>query len=391
MVEETNNMRDITSLEDFQGWENSADEKDFFTEVITDETKPEVAEDEVEKPKEKEEKENKKKPEKKEEESLFKENVENEEKVDKKDEEEEEKIINPNIEAVKLLKEKGIIDFELEEGEELTEEKAAEIAENVEDNFDEAVDKRVEELFEDLPDFVKQLNKYAIKGGDLKQFLNTVTNSDNPAIKEDIDLDIESNQELVIREMLKKEDYDDEEVETQLEFLKESGKLEKFAEKKFNKWKANKKKEQEQLIQQQEAQARAEKEAIRKTKQKTSAFLSENENIGELEITKADIKTLPSYMNDKKVKLQNGASITQLQKELFYDIPQNEKAFMQLATLVKNRNEDGTFNFKSIMKKAKTKVAKEVKANIRRSKTSIPTKSKNKNQQLKRNLADFFN
>ena len=95
-------------------------------------------------------------------------------------------------------------------------------------------------------------------------------------------------------------------------------------------------------------------------------------------------------MNDKTIKLQNGASISEMQKELFYDLPKNKEAFMQLAVLLKNRNEDGTFNFERIEKQTKSKLAREVKASIRRSKTSIPTSVSNKKSSVKA-LADYFN
>ena len=96
-------------------------------------------------------------------------------------------------------------------------------------------------------------------------------------------------------------------------------------------------------------------------------------------------------MNDKVVKLNNGNTITTMQKELFIDLPKNEKALIQLATLLRNRNEDGTFNFESIIKKAATEVSRTVKENIRRNKSSIPASTTSKNKQSEKSLADYFN
>jgi hypothetical protein len=95
-------------------------------------------------------------------------------------------------------------------------------------------------------------------------------------------------------------------------------------------------------------------------------------------------------MNDKTVKLQNGTTITQMQKELFYDLPKNEKALIQLATLLKNRNEDGSFNFDSIVKSTKTKVVQEVRQELRRNKSSILGNSTTQSKQSDKSLADYF-
>jgi len=407
-----NKMKSLTDLEDFQGWESLSDEGDFFkeTEKASKEKSTETKDvlNNVEKDEEgteaKTEIEKDDKNESKKDDLFSSENpIENEENGGEEEEskagiegegkgdEEEDKTktpTTPNIVAANLLKEKGLIDFEIEDDKELTEEEAGEL---LEDKYDEAIEKRIGELFEDLPDVVKQLNKYALDGGDVSKFFGTLTKSSSSKISDNMDLDDENNQELVVREMLKAEDNDDEYIETQLEFLKDSGKLGMFAQKEYNKWKKVKAEQQKKLLDKQRDEREKERKAIKQAKQETSSFLADNDEIGELQFSKSDKKTLPTYMNDKTIKLQNGMNISQMQKELFYDLPQNKKALMQLATLMKNRNKDGTFNFKSIIKNTETKVANKVKENVRRSKQSIPTKSKIKNSTPKRSLADFFN
>ena len=144
------------------------------------------------------------------------------------------------------------------------------------------------------------------------------------------------------------------------------------------------------LIQQEQAKE-AEKKAIKEAKARVSTFVNTNEEIEGIRFTKEDKKVLASYMNDKVVKLNNGNTITTMQKELFIDLPKNEKALIQLATLLRNRNEDGTFNFESIIKKAATEVSRTVKENIRRNKSSIPASTTSKNKQSEQSLADYFN
>ena len=90
------------------------------------------------------------------------------EKDDEKEEKEEKKILTlrlwskilrqqtelNSVSVVSKLKEKGFIDFELEEGEELTEELAEEI---LEEGFEVKINEKIDELFKDLPDNVREL------------------------------------------------------------------------------------------------------------------------------------------------------------------------------------------------------------------------------------------
>ena len=377
------------SLENFSGWDDQGQEQDFFgmletaspEEVIVEETEVvETPTDEVEETAE----EKKDKPAEKDFFSMSE--TEQSTETEEEEEEEQEQGKTGSIGTANFLKEKGLIEFELEEDEELTEEKASEI---IEDKFEEAIELRMKELFEELPSEVKALNNYIIKGGSFNQYLATVMQSQNVGISADIDLTEESNQELVIRQMLKSEEYDQDYIDTQIEFLKDSGKLEAFSKAQFTKWKKDNEAVQTQLAKSQADAALKEKERIRKEKKQDSAFLTENDAIGFLTFSKEDKKQLPSYMNDKTVKLQNGATITQFQKELFYDLTESKEAMIQLAVLMRNRNEDGTFNFESVAKNTKTKVTKEVKENVRRSK-STPNKSGNNSPAKPRSLASYF-
>ena len=69
----------------------------------------------------------------------------------------------------------------------------------------------------------------------------------------------------------------------------------------------------------------------------------------------------------------------------------NETAVLQLAKMLRTRNKDGSFNFKEIEMIAKTKVAQEVRENVRRNKTNTPTKSVSRNGSSQtKSLADYF-
>lgn len=312
--------------------------------------------------------------------NLFDENIQTENIINEIKEEYVQESLN--ISVLNNLKEKGFIDYELEEGEELTEALAEEL---IEEKLEESVENRVKDLLNDLPDLAKEIIQYSLKGGNVNDFISNLQS--NNSINLEINLDKEENQILVLKQLLKLEDKDDEEIETEIEYLKDSNKLKLISEKKFNKYKVELANNKKELLEEQEKEIENQKKLIKESKNKISTFLSKTEELDGIKFSKEDKKVLPSYMNDKTVKLQNGTTITQMQKELFYDLPKNETALIQLATLLKNRNEDGTFNFDSIVKSTKTKVVQEVRQDLRRNKNSSSTIQ---NRQSDRNLADYF-
>lgn len=291
------------------------------------------------------------------------------------------------VKTLNFLKEKGFIDFESEE--ELTEETANEV---LEDSFAAAVESRVEDLFDGLPDSVKQLNNYVLKGGDLNSFIDNLINTSKGGIQDGMDIEDENSQETIVREMMRKDGNDEELIETQIEFLKDSGKLGMFARKNYEKWKEERKQQHKALV---EKQARVEKEIrqnLRESKRRMKEVLSKSKDLGGIPVNKEIKDSIPEYAVDRTVKLQNGSYISQMQKELYYDLPQNETAYLQLAALMRNRNEDGTFNFNNIKEAVQTEITGKVRDGVRRVDNSIPTNSKNRSfKQTNKSLADFFN
>jgi len=264
--------------------------------------------------------------------------------------------------ALRYLADKGIIklDGEIPDG--------GDADDLLEDGFAGAVEQRVEELFAGLPAAVKQLNKFVMDGGDLGEFLGRLSKG----------------------EALAAEGSDDEEIEAQLEFLKDSGRMEAIARKKYQKWLSKRKAEQEDLVRQQAEAKRLEREQLRESRRRVQAMLEETDSIGRLGVSREDRKALPSYMNEKSVPLQNGTSITELQRDIFYELPKNEKAFLQLAMLMRNRNADGTFNFDGIAREVETEVVRDVRSKVRRAKEAVPNRSKAETRRQARSLADFF-
>lgn len=371
----------------FSGWEDATTTEDFFSDLDQESVEQDSTKEVIEEITKEEEIETKEETSDKDEDLFGSFDEEDEKDIEKVDDDEVEDKSSGTVSVLNALKEKGLLDFELEEGEELTEELAEEL---LEEKFEETIEERIKEKIEDLPEDVKLFMQFALKGGSFSEFIQQsgIGNS-GPTLTEGMDLEDEKNQEAIVRQILEEEGNDQETIETQVELLKDSDRLKTFAERKYKKWLADVKEQKEELVRKQELQQRQLKEKIKEDKKKVNAILEE-ENIGGLTPTKDDKKTLASFLNDRTVKLQNGVTITELQKELYYEIPKNDKAMVQLALLVKNRNADGTFNFDNLVKEAETKVTREIKKNIRRNKTAIPNSGGNKNKGGK-TLADYFN
>lgn len=265
----------------------------------------------------------------------------------------------------------------------------------LDNSLDQIVESKVRDLFRELPQELRQLNQFVLKGGDMKEFLATLSKQENHVdilSQDDIDLDDEEVQEQVVRELLKNEDpdLDDDDIEAQIEALKNRDKLGDFAQKKYSKYLKKVEYEREQILKEQEHKRRLQKEELKEYKENTYKFLQENKSIGEIDFSKDDKENLPSYIYDKTIPLQNGSKISNFEKDLFYEVLGNSTTALQLAVLLRNRNSDGSFNFKKIKEKLRTELSKNVKDNIRRTKETMPTGSKSTGSSSIVNLASIF-
>ena len=373
----------------FEGWEEAQTTEDFFSALDDNTEIGTSAEEIIDKVIEEEDIViDKNKP--KAEASLFDdEDIENGggESFEEDDEENDSKTpATANISLLNSLKDRGLLEYELEEGVELTEELADEL---IEDRFEETIDERIKDKLSALPEDAQEAIQFVLQGGSFSDYIRTITSDSGLSLSEDMDLESEKNQILVLQEILGQEEDDEEFIESQIEALKDNGKLKVFAEKKFAKWLAETKAKKTALLQEQAAKKIEVKNTIKESKRKVTEVLTKSEDIGGLQPSKEDKKEVASYMNDRAVALQNGAEITEMQKELFYELPKNETAMIQLAILLRNRNEDGTFNFESIINKTKTKLAKDIKDNVRRGNSGLPGSAEKKSRTDK-SLAAYF-
>jgi len=298
---------------------------------------------------------------------------------DSEEEEEETVQAGTNLSTLNYLKEKGLVDFELEEDEELTEEKAEAI---LEDSYEDSVESRVSEIMQELPDEVKNIVKYSMNGGDIGNLLSTMASQPTAKITKDLDLEDEANQVLVVSKARQAMGEDSETIDTYIDFLKESGKLKSVSEKEKTKIISAQEKLASQKAQEQAEAKRQAKENHRKFKNEITSFVLETEKIGDLPLTKQDKKSLPTFISDRNKQLEDGRTVTGLQEALYNALNDKEKT-IQLAKILQS-----DFDFSSIKKAGKTETAREVKRDLTRSKNnSVKTGSK----KVKRtSLADFF-
>ena len=94
------------------------------------------------------------------------------------------------------------------------------------------------------------------------------------------------------------------------------------------------------------------KEDLRKKEYKKdiSDFVSKNEKIGPLTLTKSDKKDIVSYITDRNVKLKNGQSISSFYADL-ESVLSKKETLLQLAKLLRLRDRTGNFDFKEIEKR----------------------------------------
>lgn len=284
--------------------------------------------------------------------------------------------------TLEYLKEKGLVDFELEEGEELTDDLAEQI---MEDDFDTRVDARIQEMADDMPEDAANFFKFVKSGGSPQQYLLKLAQQQvSTRIVENIDLENESNQELVIREQMATEGDDQESIEAQIEFLKDSGKMKTFAEGKYRKWDKKNQAEKAQMVKDQKKAADDVKAKDRKLKKTIGDFIKDKDSVGSLKLTKKEKKELPSYMTDRTVALQNGSRTTKMAFEL-HEAMQDETKALIIAKLVKS-----DFNFEVFKEDAEDKTAKEVRKNIRRNDNKPSKSGKSGSPKKKGSLADLF-
>ena len=264
----------------------------------------------------------------------------------------------------KDLKEAGIFKHvELEEGEELDADRFYELQQ---EEYDKEVEERLsiwatKDLDEDAQAFIK----FKLQGGNTSEFFKTYQNTSEITLG---DIEDEDYQDSLIRYQLQKEGWDKDEIEDRLEFLTESNKKPKFAEKYHNRLVQEQEQEKQALVKQAEEQKGRARQQEEQFKTSIKETLDTNKEINGIKFSDKDKNGLINFLT-KKEKLEDGRIVTGFQRKLSESFSDPKK----IALLAKILNDD--FDFSSFEKSAITKKTKEIKRNIEQRQSMRPSGS----------------
>ena len=264
----------------------------------------------------------------------------------------------------KDLKEAGIFKHvELEDGEELDADRLYELQqEEIEAEVTSRLDAWAsQELDEDAKAFIK----FKIQGGDTSEFFKTYQSTSEITLG---DIEDEDYQDNLIRYQLQKEGWDKDEIEDRLEFLTESNKKSKFAERYHDRLIKEQEKEKQALVKQAEEQKIRAKQQEEQFRASIKDTLDTNKEINGIKFTDKDKGNLINFLT-KREKLEDGRVITGFQRKLSESFNDPKK----IALLAKILNDD--FDFSSFEKSAITKKTKEIKRNIEQRQSMRPSGS----------------
>jgi len=265
----------------------------------------------------------------------------------------------------KDLKETGIFKHvEIEEDEEIDADRLYELQQ---EEIEAEVGARLESWAnEDLDEDAQAFIKFKLQGGNTADFFKTYQNNSQITLG---DIEDENYQDQLIRYQLQKEGWDKDEIEDRLEYLTDSNKKSKFAEKYYSKLEKEIEQEKQNLNKQAEEQRQRAKLQEEEFKASIKDTLDANSEIKGLKLSDKDKGTILNFLTRKDQKIDNNTSITGFQKKLS-EVFKDPNKIVLLAKLV---NDD--FDFSTLEKSTVTKKTKEVKRNIENRQSMRPSGS----------------
>jgi hypothetical protein len=159
---------------------------------------------------------------------------------------------------------------------------------------------------------------------------------------------------------LRNQGYDQEYIDSQLEFLKDSGKLGAISKKAYNKIIAEQETETAGEVARQATLVENRKKAAREYKSNITTHINSLDEMGGLPISKQDKSVLPTYISEPTVELQDGRYVSEMQADLFKVMADKDKIVL-LAKLLKT-----DFDFSAIERKKQTQAARGIKEAVER-------------------------
>ncbi|MCK4520970.1 MAG: hypothetical protein KAU20_00215, partial [Nanoarchaeota archaeon] len=275
---------------------------------------------------------------------------------------EEQEGVNYYTDTFAKMKEGGIFQNaeDLPEGEELTQEKFIELQDN---EIESRVDEAFEGFFSELDGDAAAFLKHKKEGGSTEDFFKVYgKNVGTPTG----DLDDEAHQEKLARHYYKSVEGEDlEDIDDKIAWLKESGKLEKYAQKFDTKLKEQESKAKEDLKKQTLADTKANDASKKAFADSVQEALDNIEQVDNFKFTPKSKKSLFPFITKPTVKVGKNRYITGMQSKLQTALKTPEKMLI-LAQLLEN-----DFDISNILADANTKVTKKLKSDIQRQKKGV--------------------
>jgi hypothetical protein len=355
------------TIDQFGGWEEASQQHDFFGETnLVEDVITSVEKDDVEDPAKVEAAKEKVAKEKEDQELIDKQFETFETSNSKITEDENEgadpgtpgaaSVVSPKT-TLAFLKERGLVEYEEDPEKPLTDADAENL---IEDSWEAALEKEVESTIKELPDELKQLIKFASKGGDVGELLGKMVQHATSGINKNSDIENEDIQVLAVTMDLRNQGYDQEYINDQIEFLKEKDKLEGIAKKSFDKIVAEQEAETAGQVERQKQVLDNKKKAAREYKTNITTHINSLEDAGGLPISKQDKTVLPTYISEPTVELQDGRFVSEMQADLFKVMADKDKIVL-LAKLLKS-----DFDFSAIERRKQSVAARGIKDEIQR-------------------------
>jgi len=351
------------TIDQFAGWEDTSQQHDFFGETnLVEDVITSVEKDDVVDPVKKTEKETKAK----EEQELIDDQFKDFNPVSKVSSEDDEENIVAEKESVSIvspkttlafLKEKGLVDYDEDPDNPLTDDDADNL---LEDSWEKSVEAEVESTIKELPDELKQLIKFASNGGNVGELLSKMVQQATSVVNKNSDISNEDVQVLAVTMDLRNQGYDQEYINDQIEFLKEKDKLETIAKKSFDKIIGEQETENAGQVQKQKEVLEYRKKQAREYKTNITTHINSLEEMGGLPISKQDKTILPTYISEPTVELQDGRVVSEMQADLFKVMADKDKIVL-LAKLLKT-----DFDFSSIERKKQSQAARGIRDEVQR-------------------------
>lgn len=274
----------------------------------------------------------------------------------------------------KNLKQKGVISIEVEDENDIDEETFIEIQE---EEIEARMDETIKSFMDELDDDAKAFLRFKREGGETSDFFkiyNELGKIPTPASDE------KSQIKFLEYYYSNFEDLDEDDIEDKIEWLKETGKVSKYAEKYYDNIEEQIKVRQEETVRRQQEMQKQQEEQRKQYVKDLKNLIEDNGQIKDWSLTSKDKKDLHGYMTKAAVKIGENNFLTQFQNDLQQAFKDKEKTVL-LAKLLSN-----DFDLSDLKEKAKTELVRETKSKLSNSKITPVSNKGSRNK----GLIDYF-